>query len=208
MATTEDIMTVFRVLEAAGIRHSASRDDDDPTRAYQKLQESAAVYVVVFADVPAEDLEIALHAWLRRDSPYWPTPGQLFVLTPRERLRGVEDDGGQAWADVKEWCHRHAPRSDGPGYREPTAGQLDAKDERRDAAMRAALREIGGVAPYMNGDVSDEPFRAKRFREAFRRNRDLAERSAELLSLPAPDDLLRKLGLGRLLGDRKKNPKD
>jgi hypothetical protein len=207
MATTEDIHHAFRVLEAAGIRRPDTQLDDDPTRAHQKLLESVAVYALVFADISTEDLGTALATWLRGASPFWPTPGQLFVLTPRERLRAVEDDGGQAWADVKEWCHRHAPRSDGPGYHQPTAGELDAKDERRDAAMRAALREIGGVAAYMNGSVSDEPFRARHFREAFRRNRELMRRSAEQHALPAPDDVLRQLGLGRLLGDSKKKPK-
>ena len=207
MATIEDIMHAFRVLEAAGIRRPDTQLDDDPTRAYQKLQESAAVYALVFIDVPKEDLGTALAAWLRGASPFWPTPGQLFALTPRERLRGVEDDGSQAWADVKEWCHRHAPRVDGPGYHKPTAGQLDATDEHRDAAMRAALREIGGVAAYMNGSVSDESFRARHFREAFRRNRELMRRSAERQALPAPDDVLRQLGLGPLLGDGKKKPK-
>ena len=151
--------------------------------ALDDLPELAADWMAILSDVSDDGLSAAVVAWLRGACPFWPTPGQLLALVPVRQLAAL-DDAAEAWAHVKGWIRCN-------GYREPIAGQLDPVDARRDAAMLAGLRALGGAAVWGQMATEAEPFTAKRFEGEYREGRTRAAVVAEHPAL---------LGAARLLG--------
>jgi hypothetical protein len=159
-----------------------------------ELPDLAADWMVLLQDITDADMDAAVVAWIRESGPFWPTPGQLLALVPSRRAVQV-DDAERAWAETKRWIEtRSRAGIEGNGtmtgytYRDPAPGDLDPNDEARDTAMREALGR-GGAAEHMRGQVSDEQWRAKRFRDAYREGRkggalQIEARTVALIATP------------------------
>lgn len=188
MATADDVMAAWEVLESTGMRRPWDAVDD--------CNRAAAVWAAVLADVPGEQLAALVVAWLRSpESRFgrWPLPGALLAAIPDDD--GV-DDADDAWAEALglirmlgvERCPDTVEDLEDlrtrlrAGYREASAKgdegrmqrykrlgrALPSEDEQRTHALLAGVRACGGWRGL--GRATDDRMVAHRasFRASYR----------------------------------------
>lgn len=193
--TLEQMIRAFAMLDASGIRRPDSMQSTDYKRAEALMMASAKVYTMALSDLSAEDLEAATMAVIRSSTPFWPTPGQLLEMVPRRRMEAI-DDSPAAWSAVLRYFRAGS-------FRDPNPGELDPKNPERDAAMRAALNEIGGARAFGKSQESQEEWWGKRFGEAYKAHRKRGHVVAEVLQIGGPQAAGRLTGSGfrRITGE-------
>lgn len=152
MATVEGVLSVWMVLEGAGLAR--------PWASEASCEQAAEVWAAVLRDVTDQRLaELAL-AWLRSpDSRFreWPTPGALLHAIPDARQ---VDDADQAWSDARlmektfTWARCPAAVAELETLREGLCEAVARAQERRDgpreARMRGYLAALPRVDPQRN----------------------------------------------------------
>jgi len=174
--TTDTILTIFALWEAAGMKPPASWRGDDAT------SDAAIVWVDLLSDVTHAQAMDAAHRVARRGGQWFPTAGDLCEAI-RETAAVVAMSGDEAWTHVAMLMRRH-----GSWHPPVRPGQPVGRDEWRlhddpatEADLWTALESVGGWSgrcAMLTEDVA--PNRAS-FRQVFdaasRRSRVRAESS-------------------------------
>ena len=150
MADVREILAGLELLRLAGFQAP-------PAWAGKKPGEVATVWAAELGDMPDGDFERAIQAWLRRDTAFYPSTGQLRALVaPAVTDADLGAAGRSAWQTVQ--AARHKVREhNGRGYQ----WRSDEHERRFRAHVGpvawAALETIGGlVAIERAGFVADE----------------------------------------------------
>lgn len=151
MATTDEVMACWQVIEAAGIPR--------PFPTVDAATRSAQVWAAVLADVSGQRLAELTTAWLRSPEARfrtWPMPGALLHALPDP---ATIDDADDAWADamalIRQWGADRCPS---------TPAALDDLRIR----LRAGIREARQLAENAERDgkpseVARQQAREQRF---------------------------------------------
>jgi hypothetical protein len=175
MITIRQVLSMFRVLEANGLRapdmYAQPATPDEPSgRAF-----AASVYAAAFnhgghtwEEIERATLEYALEPQEGQYPKPWPSPGHLVARSPIGRLiatLGTDADADRAWTDLNaRLAHlRNRQRRPAEVFVLPTA--LDPEPNRH-AAMWAGLVVIGGIDGHGQSDINDRTVPA-RFRAAY-----------------------------------------
>lgn len=191
MATTDEVMACWQVIEAAGIPR--------PWATVEESTRSAQVWSAVLADVPAERLQALTVAWLRSPEARfkkWPMPGGLLhALGTPEQV----DDADDAWAEVlalirlrgAERCPSTVAQLEDlrqrlrAGYREARekgdadrmeryqrlGAALPREDEARSTALLAGVAACGGWRALGRADEGAIASHRASFRASYRGHR-------------------------------------
>lgn len=137
MADVREILAGLELLRLAGFQAP-------PAWAGKKPGEVATVWATELDDMPDGDFERAIQAWLRRDTAFYPSTGQLRALVaPAVTDADREVAGQSAWQMMQTLRHTYR-EANGYGYQWRSDRHKEAFRERIGPVAWAALETIGG----------------------------------------------------------------